>query len=146
MGAGGAPVNGTEAQRKQWIDSKVALAQENFLDGINFDFEGPVRGPGARDPLNANYVTLIAETTKAFHERVGAGTVVSVDVAWSPFDIDGRAYSYQDIASAADLLFIMAYDTRSQIYHQSIAAANTPIGIAVAGLRAYLNLGIAPSK
>ena len=141
-----APVNGTAAQRSAWIDKQVSFAQKNFLDGINFDFEGAVRGPGSLDPLNDRYVTLLAETTAAFHSRVGPGTMVSVDVAWSPNNIDGRAFSYLQMANASDLLFVMAYDTRSQIYHQSLAAANTPVQIAALGLRDYLALGVPPEK
>ena len=76
INAADAPVNGTAAQRKAWVDKQVSFAQKNFLDGINFDFEGAVRGPGALDPLNARYVSLLAETTAAFHTRVGPGTKV----------------------------------------------------------------------
>ena len=146
MNAGGAPVNGTESERAKWIDEQVATAQAGYLDGINFDFEGAVAGPGRNDPLNGRYVALLKETAEAFHTRVGNNTVVSVDVAWSPYNIDGRAYNYADIAEAADLLFVMAYDTRSQIYHQSLAAANTPIGISTLGIRNYLDIGVPPEK
>ena len=146
INAAGAPVNGTAAQRKAWVDKQVAFAQQNFLDGINFDFEGAVRGPGQLDPLNERYVALLEETTTAFHSRVGPGTMVSVDVAWSPNNIDGRAFPYLQMANATDLLFVMSYDTRSQIYHQSLAAANTPIQIAALGLRDYLALGVPPEK
>jgi spore germination protein YaaH len=52
---------------------------------------------------------------------------VSVDVAWGPFDVDGRNYDYAAIADAADILFVMAYDTRSQIYGPCLASANTPL-------------------
>ena len=141
-----APVNGTAAERKAWVDKQVSFAQQNFLDGINFDFEGPVRGPGPLDPLNERYVALLDETTAAFHSRVGPGTMVSIDVAWSPDNIDGRAFPYRQMANVTDLLFVMSYDTRSQIYHQSLAAANTPIQIAALGLRQYLALGVPPEK
>jgi di-N-acetylchitobiase len=40
---------------------------------------------------------------------------VTVDVPWSPYDIDGRSYDYKGLAEAADLLFIMMYDTQSQV-------------------------------
>jgi di-N-acetylchitobiase len=41
-----------------------------------------------------------------------------VDVPWSPYDIDGRSYDYKGLAEAADLLFIMMYDTQSQVHRQ----------------------------
>jgi di-N-acetylchitobiase len=43
------------------------------------------------------------------------GATVSVDVPWSPFDIDGRNYDWHGLAAAADLLFVMVYDTQSQV-------------------------------
>ena len=47
-----------------------------------------------------------------------SGTVpqISVDVAWSPYGIDGRNYDIQGLAAAADLLFLMAYDMQSQVW------------------------------
>ena len=47
----------------------------------------------------------------------GSGTVpqISVDVAWSPYGIDGRNYDVLGLAAAADLLFVMAYDMQSQV-------------------------------
>lgn len=40
---------------------------------------------------------------------------ISVDVAWSPYGIDGRNYGVLGLATAADLLFVMAYDMQSQV-------------------------------
>ncbi|GFH16724.1 di-N-acetylchitobiase [Haematococcus lacustris] len=41
--------------------------------------------------------------------------MVSVDVPWSPFDIDGRNYDWPALTAAADLLFVMAYDTQAGV-------------------------------
>lgn len=38
-----------------------------------------------------------------------------MDIPWSPFGIDGRWYDWEGLASAADLLFVMAYDMQSQV-------------------------------
>ena len=67
-----APVNGTASQQKVWIDKdkQVSFVQENFLDDINFDFDGTVWGAGSLDPLNSRYVTLLVVTTAAFHRHV----------------------------------------------------------------------------
>lgn len=37
------------------------------------------------------------------------------DVPWSPYDVDGRNYDWPGLAAAADMLFVMAYDTQSQV-------------------------------
>lgn len=36
---------------------------------------------------------------------------MSVDVPWSPYDVDGRNYEWHALAAAADLLFVMDYDS-----------------------------------
>jgi len=48
--------------------------------------------------------------------------VDSVDVAWSPYDIDGRNFDWTGLAAAADWLFVMAYDTQSQVGCRPAAA------------------------
>ena len=49
-------------------------------------------------------------------------------------------------AAAADLLYVMDYDTRSQIFAQCIAGPNAPFPGMVRGVERYLDLGIPPSK
>jgi hypothetical protein len=46
---------------------------------------------------------------------VAGARQVTVDVPWSPYDIDGRSYDFKGLSEAADLLFIMMYDTQSQV-------------------------------
>lgn len=59
---------------------------------------------------------------------------VSVDVAWSPFNIDLRYYDYGGLAEAADFLFVMAYDEQSQILGDCIAGANSGFPRAMQGM------------
>ena len=48
-----------------------------------------------------------------------------MDVAWSPYGIDGRNYDILGLAAAADLLFVMAYDMQSQVAaHRAFTIAN----------------------
>lgn len=51
---------------------------------------------------------------------------VSLDAAWGPYDVDGRNYPWVQLAEAVDVFFVMAYDTRSQIYDACLASANSP--------------------
>ena len=67
----------------------------------------------------------MAETSRVLH-AANPSYQTSVCVAWSPDDIDGRAYPYVALAAAADLLYVMDYDTRSQIFAQCLASANAP--------------------
>lgn len=66
------------------------------------------------DKAAADYVALVNLTAQTLRGAV-PGASVSVDVPWSPFDIDGRNYDWAGLAAAADTLFIMAYDTASQV-------------------------------
>lgn len=62
----------------------------------------------------ANYTALVTLTAREVHEAM-PGSQVSVDIPWSPYDIDSRSYDWHGLAAAADLLFIMIYDTQSQV-------------------------------
>lgn len=62
----------------------------------------------------ADYTALVRETAQALR-AAAPGAATSVDVPWSPYDVDGRNYDWAGLAAAADLLFIMAYDTASQV-------------------------------
>jgi hypothetical protein len=68
----------------------------------------------AGDKAAADYVALVNLTAQTLQEAV-PGATVSVDVPWSPFDVDGRNYDWAGLAAAADTLFVMAYDTASQV-------------------------------
>ncbi|ETO05658.1 hypothetical protein RFI_31736 [Reticulomyxa filosa] len=71
---------------------------------------------------------------------------ISVCVAWSPYNIDGREYDYVSLGQASDLLYVMDYDTRSQVLDTCIAGANSPYYTAKRGLDGYLEIGIDQSK
>ena len=85
-----------------------------FYDGIVFDYESPQASGSAEA---ATYAALIGETRTTFHS-VNPSYQISTCVAWSPDGIDGRDYPYVDLAKGSDLLYVMDYDTRSQIFDQ----------------------------
>lgn len=71
---------------------------------------------------------------------------VSVDVPWSPLDVDGRSYDWAGLAAAADLLFVMAYDQQSQMWGRCVAGANSPLPAVRRGLQQWLAAGVPPGK
>eukprot|EP00754_Rhynchopus_humris_P021211 Rhum_TRINITY_DN14734_c0_g1::Rhum_TRINITY_DN14734_c0_g1_i1::g.112122::m.112122/K12310/CTBS; Di-N-acetylchitobiase len=135
---------GTDAAaRAAWVQATVAMVQSKFLDGVTFDFENPL-APGS--PEAGYYVTVVEETTEAL-KKAHAGYQTSVCVAWSPFNIDGRFYDLVGLSKASDFLYVMMYDTRSQIFEQCIAAANAAVPMVDLGVRQYTQaLGIPPQK
>eukprot|EP01050_Picozoa_sp_SAG11_P044949 SAG11_NODE_22134_length_411_cov_1.157051_1_plen_110_part_01 len=109
QGAGGAvdekdlmPLTANATARKLWVDKAVGLVVALHLDGLNFDFESPLN---ASDPRNRHYATIVSETRLALRAKVPAASV-SVDVGWSPDNIDGRYYDYVGLAAAADFLYV----------------------------------------
>jgi len=139
---GGMPLNGSKEERQNWIDDLVKDIQSRHLDGVTFDYESPL----AYDDVRVEkYVQIVNETTIALHAAIPASQV-SVCVAWSPDDIDGRAYDVVALADASDLLYVMSYDTRSQIFDRCIASANSPTSRARYGLQRYIDLGIDREK
>lgn len=60
--------------------------------------------------------------------------------------IDGRVYPYADIANSSDLLYVMDYDTQSQIFGACIAGANAPFAGMIRGIQRYLDIGVPPNK
>lgn len=62
----------------------------------------------------SDYTALVSLMSQEVHKAL-PGSQVSVDIPWSPYDIDGRSYDWLGLAAAADLLFVMMYDTQSQV-------------------------------
>ena len=82
--------------------------------------------------------------TRAALRKVSPSYQVSTCVAWSPDGIDGRHYDIPAFAAASDLLYVMDYDTRSQIFDACVAAANAPALGMEHRLQRYLDLGVSP--
>jgi len=129
------------AAKAQWVAATVAAVQAGFFDGVTFDYEQP-----AGSALSREYADLIALTRRALR-LVSTSYQVSTAVAWSPDAIDGRDYDMRALAAASDLLFVMDYDTRSQVFGgPCVAAANAPLAGTVRGLQRYLDSGISPRQ
>lgn len=135
------------AVRQMWIHNVIASVKSRFLDGVTFDFEDPMdKSPGSPTAhAQEQYVALVRETTMAMHQAI-PGSQVSVCVPWSPASVDGRNYDFKALADASDLLYIMGYDTQSQIFGRCIASSNAPASRAELGAVLYMQLGISPSK
>lgn len=129
-------------KRTAWIQDALQQVLDNFLDGIVFDYESPQKSGSL--PGQA-YAKLIAETRDTFH-AFNPSLQISTCVPWSPDNIDGRAFPWVQIAQASDLLYVMDYDTRSQIFDACIASANAPFPGMVKGIQRFLDLGIDPGQ
>lgn len=129
-----------------FIASTVEAVASGFLDGVNFDFEDPLN---ATDGDAAALTNVVSSTAQALKSAVSPLLSISVDVAWSPNCIDLRCYDYAGLAAAADLLFVMGYDMRSQVFWPAPcdASANAPLPLLLAGMGNWTaELGVDPAK
>jgi len=127
-----------------WVNQWVDLVMTNNLDGINVDFESSLP---AGDPGINQYTSLCSLLSMSLRSSCPS-CQLSVDVAWSPNCIDGRCYDVLSISKVVDLLFIMSYDLRSQIYDMKdcVASANSPIRLVYEGVMNYTLLGISSDQ
>lgn len=128
--------------RAEWVSTAVAAVTASYHDGIVFDWESPCR---VGSPMQYWYGVLIGETRAALRS-VHAGYQVSTCVAWSPDNIDGRGYNVGAFSRSSDALYVMDYDTRSQVIDACIAGANAPFGGTVRGISRFLDLGVPASQ
>lgn len=129
----------------EFVQEQINSLKVNFYDGVNFDFEDPL------DNINgdADALTFVISTTAAaLKSAIAPFVTISVDVAWSPACIDLRCYDYAGIANVSDVLFVMAYDMRSQVFwpEPCIASANSPLPLVFEGMNNWTDLGVDPSK
>jgi di-N-acetylchitobiase len=131
------------AKRRAWIQNALELVQTTHRDGIVFDYESPLPKGSAEGEV---YAKLIADTRTIFHQ-VNPSYQISTCVPWSPHNIDGRAYPFRKIAKASDVLYVMDYDTRSQVFDTCIAGANAPLPGMIQGINEWMfDLGVPASK
>ena len=139
---GDMPLSGDSSVRSAWIQATISSIKALHLDGLTFDYESPI---AKTDPEREWYTQIVQETTIALHNAL-PGSQVSVCVAWSSDNIDGRDYDWVGLANASDLLYQMVYDTRSQIFDRCIASANSPLPVLISGLNRFISVGVPVEK
>ncbi|XP_072429423.1 di-N-acetylchitobiase-like [Chiloscyllium punctatum] len=129
-------------KRANWIKNKVLLARKHFMDGINLEMWDVLK------PGSENYHALphlVQETAHIFHREI-PGSQVTFNVPWSPHCKLGRCFDYTAIANACDFLFVMSFDIERRTLGDCLAKPNAPYNKTLAGLSAYINLGIDSKK
>ncbi|KAK3088315.1 hypothetical protein FSP39_017396 [Pinctada imbricata] len=93
--------------RTIWVKQNLQRVQDNFLDGLNIDFEEPIRKRYIFEKWA--YTALVEEAYKTF-KAVNPNYQVTIDVPYSPNCIYDRCYDYRSLSSVTDFLVLMAYD------------------------------------
>lgn len=97
---------------EEYVEKLVHLVVQNYYDGVTFDYEYPLNQGSVEEKT---YTKAVALTRDALH-KINPNYQISVCVPWSPNSIDGRQYDFKALSDASDYLYMMVYDTRSQIY------------------------------
>ncbi|ETO02271.1 hypothetical protein RFI_35165, partial [Reticulomyxa filosa] len=148
------PTDGNETALQEWIESIYELTSSNYFDGLSFDYESPMNLTAF---MYDWYTHVVNQTTLYFHSKNPYSQVCmffllllfcvkTIVISWSPYNIDGREYDYLSLGQVSDLLYVMDYDTRSQILDTCIAGANSPYYTTKQGLDGYLEIGVDKNK
>ncbi|KAG3116253.1 hypothetical protein PI124_g3806 [Phytophthora idaei] len=129
--------------RQEWIKTTYNRIMENYADGVNIDTEKPMHGATSQC-----LASLVHELRHELEQHaLTQNAQITFDVPWAPRGVDGRYYPWRELAAAADFLFVMSYDMRSQVYDACVAGANSPLALVKQGLQEFLfAYDIAPSK
>ncbi|KAF0690662.1 Aste57867_17968 [Aphanomyces stellatus] len=129
--------------RRAWVEATYDSIVAHYADGVNIDTEAGMSGAAAKCQTQLVRELRARLSLSKFTQHAQ----ISFDVPWSPHGIDQRYYDWVGLATYADLLFVMSYDMRSQIYYQCLAGANSPLALVQKGLEEYMTgYGIPPSK
>ncbi|KDO22361.1 hypothetical protein SPRG_11313 [Saprolegnia parasitica CBS 223.65] len=121
--------------REAWVHATYTAIVTNYADGVNVDTEAAI----TRHDHAACLTLLLQELRVELQAHAFTRHAqITFDVAWSPSGIDQRYYDYAGLAAAADYVFVMAYDMRSQLYDHCLAGANSPIAQVQRGLDDYV--------
>ncbi|CAI5711035.1 unnamed protein product [Hyaloperonospora brassicae] len=124
--------NGTA--RQDWIKAAYSKIVLNYADGVNIDTEKPMHGATSRC-----LGSLVNELRVELEQHaLTMNAQITFDVPWAPRGIDGRYYPWRELSLAADFLFVMSYDMRSQVYDTCVAGANSPFALVKQGLQEFL--------
>jgi di-N-acetylchitobiase len=136
--------------QEAWVAQQVERVVTTNTSGINVDFENPLP---QGSPLSANLTALMLRLGDQLRKAVTAAGRIphySIDVAWRAGGIDGRFYDYAALGAIFDLVVVMDYDTRSQVFLPAgdacLAGANAPRATVLAGVQSFRALGIPASK
>ena len=126
----------------EWVNATLRMVLKRYRDGIVFDYEHPLKENSIEGEI---YAKLIHATRDVF---VTYNLSVTTCIPWSPDGIDGRYYPYKALENASDYLYVMDYDTQSQIMFGScMANANAPYSGMIYGMNRYIDhYNISPNK
>ena len=125
----------------KWAEETIKTVQSRYLDGINFDFQGPL------DFDHASYYTKLVNYTCSSLYAVNKNYQCSLNLPWSGDCIDGRCYDVYYIAKLVDYFVVLSFDVQEEeIGPPCYARANSPFYEGLGAVVVYVEAGIDISK
>ncbi|KAG7341648.1 glycosyl hydrolase family 18 protein [Nitzschia inconspicua] len=115
----------TTQEQRQWAQEIVDRVNAAGADGLNMDYENPVDAKDLHKQQVISYITT--EIQMQLKKRNPHSSLVW-DFGWKP-NVDVRFYEYERMADICDFVFLMVYDTQSQVWNgpPCLADANSPV-------------------
>jgi Glycosyl hydrolases family 18 len=117
--------NATFEQQIEWITDQVDRVEALGGDGINVDYEDDVP---SNDTTKQRQLTFITQLLQIELKKRNPYSSLVWDFGWKP-NVDDRYYDYGGLGGICDYVFLMVYDTQSQIETgpPCLAGPNSPI-------------------
>ncbi|XP_078075350.1 di-N-acetylchitobiase-like [Mustelus asterias] len=129
-------------RRTEWIIHMEHIISSMHLDGIYLEEWNRTEIRTVEYEAISKFVD---ETAQFFHRRI-PGSLVTMNVPWSPNCTYGQCYDFVSIAKSCDFLFVMPSDFDRQKWDYCFAKANAPYDQTYTGLSAYIKLGVDSRK
>jgi Di-N-acetylchitobiase len=125
----------TLEDQRRWAQELVDKVDAVGGDGLNLDYENPVE---STDTQKQQAITYITNEIQFLLKKSNPYSSLVWDFGWKP-GVDVRFYEYQRMADLCDFVFIMVYDTQSQVWDgpPCLADANSPISAVRQSLQWY---------
>lgn len=101
----------TQEQRKAWVKHQVDQVEALGGDGLNVDYEDEVTFDDTATQQALTYITQLLQVELKTRNPYAS---LVWDFGWKP-NVDDRNYEYDKLAAMCDYVFLMVYDTQSQI-------------------------------
>ena len=119
--------NTTFDHQNEWVQNQVDRVEALGGDGINVDYENEIH---ADETTKRQQLTFVTQLLQIELKKRNPFSSLVWDLGWKP-NVDERYYDYKQISDICDYVFVMVYDTQSQIEsgpdRPCLAGPNSPL-------------------
>mmetsp|Transcript_10791 Transcript_10791/g.25756 ORF Transcript_10791/g.25756 Transcript_10791/m.25756 type:complete len:413 (+) Transcript_10791:124-1362(+) len=117
--------NTTFDLQNEWVQNQADHVEALGGDGINVDYENEIN---ADEKTKRQQLTFVTQLLQIELKKRNSFSSLVWDLGWKP-NVDERYYDYKRISDICDYVFVMIYDTQSQIESgpPCLAGPNSPL-------------------